>query len=686
MRFMTSSASLRSVLRAPLAVVLLTGASTLLLQGCKDEALEAHAQAQVTIRKVADEFSTVMAKHLAQESDASIKTLTSLQSQIDGVREVSNEQRAAAGVLSASIAQATAEVEYSQAIAVGRSLQHDRLYVAAVADAAATLRSISDSQKNVSLASDRTYLQEQKKIGETSLKAAQDSLKQLEGPLSQLKTRIEERKGEIAALQANVESLRRKAIEAGALPGFPFVEKAAEEKAKVRDARSSVSNDELELSRVEPEHTRANLAHDGAKSVVSAAGVAMDELENFASTLSSESALTSKTADEYRALVETRLGEVSKRRDDLKAIYASIEQHLTKAVSAASNANQARGPIAENGKSAKLSAQATLATVLADQAANASADIQLHTALASAGDVFGGNAKQQAAIDALTKERDELISRAKETLVDAIGQLGEPSDSDKTATKGLRTSLNAMLAHVEGKAAPAGPAAPTANGAAGNAAAPATNAYKSGPGFASTDEFEAFMGGASKDLQSSKKFAGALRSTTVTGRAMADGMAELVSSMDPIFQAAVEKWGDAAAAAVAAGNPLGGRAVAGAKSETKAEYTVAGAMGKEQKMVLVKDGNAWFVDIESMIPGGASAPPAAAEMLSSIFKGMAASMKKASADIADRIRSGAISSADQLQQELQKAMMSGLGGMMGGGGGMGPAGGAGGQRGGNADQ
>lgn len=671
MRFMTSSASLRSALRAPLAVVLLTGATTLLMQGCEDETLSARAASQTTIQEVSAEFTKVMAKHLAQDSDGSIATLTALQTKIDGVRETSNEQKAAVGILSAQIAQATANLEYAQALAASRSLLHERLHAAAAADAAATLRTISEAHKDISLASDRSYLQEQKKAGETSLRTAQDSIQQLEGPMGELKSRIGERKTEIAALQAKVEELRRRAIEAGALPGFPLIEQAAEEKSKIRDVRASVSTDELELSRIEPDYTRANLAHEGAKSIVSAADAGMTDLENFAAILSSESAATGKVADEYRAMVETKLGEIEKQREDLAKTYASIEQHLTKAINGAGSASSGGRAVAEHGKTAKITAQATLAAVLAEQAANLSADMQLHAALAGADDLFGGSAKQQPAIDALAKQREELLVRAKETIVDAIGQIGEASESERIATKGLRNSLNAMLAQMEGKAAPV-VGMPTA-AAAPAGEAPAGDVYRSGAGYESPEDFEASMGGLANPRSSSKKFVGGLRATSEAGRAMADGLAGLVSAMDPVVEAAAEKWGDTATAALAAANPMAsGRVTAGTKSETRAEYTMAGAMGRDQTMVLVKDGNAWFIDVDSMLPPGA--PAEAATMMVGIFQGMASTMRSAAEAVAARIRSGAITSPEQLQQELTEAMTQGM------------MGGQGGQRGGTADQ
>ncbi len=672
MRFMMSCASLRSALRAPLAVALLAGSSTLLVTGCKDSTLESRAASQATIRTVAAEFEKAMAKHLAQESDASLQTLASLHAQLEGLRETSGEQQAAAGLLSASIAQTAANLEFGQALEMSRALQHERLRTAAAADAAATLSAIAQAHKDIPLTAERTYLQEQKRAGENSLRAAQEALQQLEGPMGELRARVSERKSELAALQGAVEDLRRRAIEAGAMAGFPLVEQAAVEREKIRDVRASVSVDELELSRLEPDHARTNLAHEGAKGVVAAADGAMDELESFAQTLASESAASSKAAEEYRALVETRLADIAKAREDLKASYASAEQFLTKAINGAARSSSARNEVARHGKAAKRSAQASLAALFADQAANATSDIQLHLALAGADELFGGAAKQQAAIDGLNQEREAALNRAKEVLVEAIGEIGEPQDSDDGATRGVRNALNAMLASVDsqlanpiGTAVEAKPAAAAPSGGA-SAAGDDGEVYRTGGGFASLDEFESLLSGADPKA-ATDALAKSFRAATPAGRAMADGMIAMVSALDPVMDAVTEKWGADAAKAMASANPfLSGGVKPGAKGATKAEYTLPGAMGQEQKMVLVKEGDAWFVDADQMLPGG-DIPPEMAGMMTGMLKSMAESMRSSATKVAERIRSGEISTPEELQAELMQAMMSGMGGLGGGG-------------------
>lgn len=666
----SSTASLRSTFRAPLAALILTGATSLLaLGGCKDADLEARTEAQSTIVKVSNEFSTAMAKYSATASEESVRTLNSLQSEIDRLNNPSGEQRAAAGLLSAAISQATADIQGIDAFQAMRKIQQERLYAAAMADAAATLRDIANAQKSFSLATEKTRLKEEATSAAASLKQAQDALQQLEGPVAQLKARIEERRGEIAALQQNIEELRRQAIEKGAIAGLPLIEQAATIKGSVRSARSDAATQELELSKVEPEQVRANLAHEGAKSLKSAAASALDKLENLESVISGEAAETQKAADATKSLAETALGTIATANEELKAAYSAIEASLNKASSGANNANSGGGSVRQSAKFAKITALSSLASLYAEQAANATSQLQLHQALAGAGDLFGGNAKQADAIAALTAERDEALAKAKEQLVDAIGQVGEAGDGDSSQVRGLRNSLNSLLARVEGReAAPAG--APTNTGAqSGGAATSAGAVYLSGSGLASLAEFQQLFGGEDMELGIAK-LPGAFRSTTPSGRAMIDGMVGLLNASQPLYEAVKEKWGVEGLKRLSSSSPLagGGQVTPGPATDSRAEFQMTNPAGQTQTWVLIKEGNAWFVQIESILPGGEAAlaqAPQAADMMVGMFKSMAAALNKSVKGIVDRIKSGEISNPEQLTSELAQAMMSGM--MPGGG-------------------
>jgi hypothetical protein len=665
----TTSASITSSFRAPVAALLLSGATTLLplalvtgavvtgLGGCTDADIEARTTVQATIVKVADEFATTMSEHSVSAVDKSVESLGRLQSQIDRLDNPSNEQRAAAGLLSAAISQASADVQSETAFRTLRKLQQDRIYASTMADAAATLKSIADSQASISLATDKTQLKEEREEAEASLKQVQDALQQMEGPLAKLKARIEERRGEITALEANVEELRRRAIEAGALAGFPYIEQAATVKGTIRTARSDAAMSELELSSVQPEYDRANLAHEGAKALKSAASSGLDKLQAFENVLTEEAKGASAAAESAKGLAEKALAEIATGSEAVKSTYASIEAALTKAMSTAGSANAGGQAFRNNAKFAKITAQASLAYLYIDQAANAASEAQLHESLAAAGDLFGGATKHADAIAALNTEREELLGKAKEQLVDAIGQIGEPEESDGNSVRGLRNSLNAAMAKIEGREAPK------------PGAAPAADVWLSGSGFESPEAFTNFLSGKSMDSLSTKKFLGAMRAGTPAGRALAEGLTEVIKAMDPMVAAASAKWGEAAAAALASGSPLptGQTATPGARTDTRAEFTVQNAMGGTQNMVLVKEGSAWFLEVESLVPGGGAgmSDPAALQGMSMMFKTMAGNLRKTAEAIAARINAGEILSPEQLQQELAKSMMESM--MPGGG-------------------
>jgi hypothetical protein len=651
--FLTSTpASLRSRPKAPFAAFLLAGAATVLplvaLSGCKDADLEAQSAVQQTILKVSHEFADTLAKHSSSSAESSISSLSALQSQIDRLDNPSDEQRAAAGLLSAAIAQATADVQSVVAYESLRKIQQDRAYAAAMADAAATLKTIADSQASISLATDKTRLREEQRSADETLKQVQDQLKQLEGPMAQLKARIEERRTEIVALQGNVEELRRRAIEAGARAGLPLIEEAAGIKGSIRAARADAAIGELDLSRVEPEHTRANIAHEGAKSLKSAASSGLDKLQNFENVLNSEAAATRATADEAKKSAETALADIATANTALKETFSAIEANLTKAASSAGSARGGGQSGAQNAKFAKLAAQAGLASLYADSAANATSQLQLHEALGAAGDLFGGSAKQADAIASLKQEREEMLAKAKEQLVDAIGQLGEASDNDQIAVRGLRNSLNGILARIDGTAAPT-----PASGSAGMAT-PAAASMSSG-GFESPEAAIAFMqkpGITDADLPLLNS---GFIARSEAGNALLALLRMDAEEMGPAYAAAAAKWPDdfgKDSRDPESGFPDFKDATVKSVADTTAVIE-AKVQGQPVELQLLKGGAGWRLDVDSLVKAFDPAVAMAFSMMSGVMEAQRPRLAAMRQSIVERIASGEIATYAQFKDTLK---------------------------------
>jgi hypothetical protein len=84
---------------------------------------------------------------------------------------------------------------------------------------------------------------------------------------------------------------------------------------------------------------------------------------------------------------------------------------------------------------------------------------------------------------------------------------------------------------------------------------------------------------------------------------------------------------------------------------------------KGDELTFVKTSSGWKVDMLSQMD------PAQAEMMAQVAPMMGmmiGPMKKACTDLAAKIRSGEITSADEVQGALQQAMMQGMGGGRGG--------------------
>jgi hypothetical protein len=655
---MTSRASLRTVLRAPLAIALLAGATSILpLTGCKDGTIESQVAVQRELDQIASDYRSAAMVRSPLTLDESIKRIESLATKASGLSGGSPEQQGAAAVLTASIAQTAAELHLENARALARQLASDRGLAAATANAAAALQSLADATANVSLGQDREFLAESRDAAQTALRQAQEALKQVEGPMGELRTGIAGQREQLAALQAQADDLRRRAIEAGASAGFPLVEEAADVKADARTVRTAVALNELKLAELEPEAAIVNDQLVTAQGLKSASDAALGELDNFATELSNDAQTTSKAADEFRKATEALLAQIAERTTALNTSFDTIEAALTKAESSAGRAGSGSRELATTARNAKLSAQAALGALLAERAAQLTAQIDLHTTLGNAGQLFGGSAKQGEAIAALTTAREEIVTRAKEKLVEAVGSTGEPSESDRPATVATRNALNGMIAVLEGKAA--APASPTPAGAAAPAGAGAAAVAPTGPGFPSPDEMVAAM--TSKNPEDSYRLVGAFHATNPEARALVGFLRSTVEDMRPLIDAASAKFGPEALSSLSSG-PSTQFVTASIASSTDTTAVVSGTTfaGTTESVTLVKIGDGWYVDADALVAEMSPEERAAMQAASSMqaqMPGMRGAMKAAASAVAAKITSGEITSPAEIQTALTQELM-----------------------------
>ncbi len=659
---MTSRASLRSVRRAPIALLLLAGAASLLpfLQGCKDADTEARANVQQQLDSIASSYSTAVTIRTPLTTDQSLVKVEELLNRTGSLSGGSPEQQAAASVMSASMAQTIAEMHMEKARELAREIARDRSLASANADAAAALKSLADATSNVSLSKDRDLLKEQQQLAEATLKKVQEAYKELAKPIATLRTGVEAARSELATLQAQADDLRRQAIEAGASAGFPLIEEAAEVKGEARGVRTSVALNEIELSELEPELAFTNASLVAAEALKSAAESALGDLENYAATLSSDATATSKVADDFRKSTEALLAQIADRSKALTEVFERVESSLTRAESAAGRGASASRELANTARQAKLAAQTTLGALLAERASVSAAQMQLHETLASSGQLFGGSAKQKEAIDALSAEREEFTTRAKDKLIEALAAIGEPGENDNPATRATRNAINRMVTSLEGKPAVANPDAPGAP-----ASTPLSGGATPADSVAGFESPEALVSAlTANDVSMTLKTLNATRATSAEARQLVRFLQGATEVSANLVEAATQKWGTEALTAIAAAVP-GGGLVTSAKvvDQTADSATVeaVGANGTTQNLSLVKENNGWRVDGDAMLAAMTDQERAGLKMMAGVMSTTRPAIKRALDAVAAKIRSGEIASADQIGPAIEAAMMAEMG-------------------------
>jgi hypothetical protein len=664
---MLSSACPRTRSVPALAVAVLAAATLLPLTGCRDSEVDARMQAQQTIDQAALAFRTALAQRTGTNAEETARELDRVAGTLSSIQGASPEQQAAASLLAASASSAAARLQLVQANDAASLLEQTRVLAAKAGEAAAALEALADVQAKISLSGDRRMLEEQRAAAEAALKDLREQARSVEGPIGELQQGLIQRKDQLSALQTRAEQLRRQANDAGASEGFPLVVESADVKAEARGVRSAAAKDELALSTLQPELTLANSSIVGAQSVASAADAAMGDLENYAAAMGSEAGATRKTAEELRSRVAAMLTQIGADQETLNAAYAAIAAGFQKASTSAGRVQSSTREFSAAAKEAALGAKAALASLYAQHAGTISSQKQLLEKLAASGTLFGGDSQEaQSAIKALSASYDELVAQAKEQYTavrDSLASMGE----DQPAVTRMKAAIESSLALLEGRTA-----APTPAGATAAPTGGSTAPIVSGGGFASPEEYIAFVSAPSFDAAYLQRMTRSFRATTPDGKQMMQFTLSSIEDLAPMLEAAVKKFGAEGLAQLGAGagalggrfSPAGGSARLVSKDENRAVVAIAtgGAGGAEQNVTLVADSGVWFVDADAMVESLTAEQRQAMAGLGEMMAAMRPVMRQIGAIVAAKINSGEISSIDQLGPAIQQASAAAMGG------------------------
>jgi prefoldin subunit 5 len=654
-RFFRSIASVNGQFLAASMLALLP------LAGCGDSDVEAKVSATNEI-VAQTRAGTAAAEGITVENRetraTNLESLASKTSQIGGT----NDQKAAVGILSAEMLMTAGSLLNAHLRDMEIQASQERALIGAAADAAATLEAIAEADAKLSLGSDREFLKRSRENAEAALKTLQSKIKELETPIGDLRKNVETRREKLVELQKKADDLRRQANDAGASAGFQYVEQSADVKMNAAQLRATIAGDELNLFELEPELNRANVALTGAQSVVSAADTATQALENFSSELTTNAKKLGEAAEKLRETTQTALDALNAQ---LEGPMTTTFEKATALFEAAAR-NAARGgagrEFSEAGAQAKLDAEANLATLGANRVASLNAQIALFEQLASAGSLFGGEAKQKSAIEALSTKRDEALTQTKERFTALLETLNG-MDAEKTSVARMKASVESMLATLEGK----GAAASGDSASGGQSAAAPAALIKLSTGAASPNAiielFNAAKGSYSNEVAASRQvwaFRDKQRADFLGGMlTMAEGMVPLANALD-------SKFGNGSASRVFQSVNDGQGGFSGTSEYSLKDtpngsvLTVKSEMGTAE-LPIVKEGNWYFVvadPIYDMLPEDTRAQLAPIVAQAAQLKVALPMMLQ---PIVDQINSGAIADADAVATML-KAAQRGPGG------------------------
>lgn len=646
-----------------LAAIAATGWVTC-LSGCDDS--EVAAQVAAT-NELTDQTRTfVKASEGIGESnrDARAAELATLASQTAGIG-VTNDQKAASGLLAAEMAETAAGIHADDARDLEMWAARQRAVIASAADAAANLEAIATADETLSLAADREFLKLARLDAEAALKSLQAKVKELESPIGELKESIETRRERLVSLQQEAETLRRQANDAGASAGFPYVEESAHLRTNAAQLRATIASDELSLFELEPELTRANLALNGAQSVASAAETATQALENFSTEVTTNARRLRQEADALSRATQLLVDELAARLDEsLMPAYQKATALYETAARSASRGGAAR-ELAAAGAEAKVDALSSAATLGAQQIAGIDAQIAMHEKLAHSGSLFGGESKQRESIDALAARRDEVLAASKERFAAAIESVRMMNQERPTVAR-TKTALESTLARIEGRSAeptaapalgqPSGVPAPAGGSAATGAILPV------GMGFASVEELNGAFGGLGTDPVAS--LAASRKGFAFSTPDMAEFFEVSLTLAEPMlpFAAAVDaKFGEGSAEKLLAGMNAGmsmRESFEPFERDGKPFLRVVSRQGTFE-LPVVSDKGRHFVLGDELFASLPKEMIASIQMMRPMLDQVRGQISAAIGQLTQMVNSGQIQSLDQLRAAFQQAASMG---------------------------
>lgn len=643
-------------------------ACAVLLAGCGDPAFEKQAAFEKSFDEVAAKYASILGTNpdltTSAPSDESFAALTALATQARGLSTSSSAQAQAAQTLASSIHRTAGLVAMSKASTIEAQHAAARDMVRAATMLASELDAIAQS--------DADALREGRDFARAAAEQSGAAARQVEGVISALEAPARAQAQKIAAGTARLNELAqetavlvRKARESSPAAGLAFVEEASKIRAEARTVQLEVATTETASIATSTDLAVSNAVLAGAKQVQAAASGALEMLESYEKGVAAEAGRAKAFAQELRAGAETMLNNIAEQRAGaLKAAYEAAAEHFAQA---------------QQGGAGGGEAQALANAITADELRIARAQVDAAGAQAR---LLDGMQSQSAASGDAKAAVEAAIATFKEkatAAADAVASFG-----DDPATAGFKKFVDEAKKQADGATyeTVVNPPKPAEKKPA-RAASSGRSSSGSGATEAELDALLARINAADSDgddLAAAAIMLEVMDDTTSAGKAMKDFLSNTMGAMTPLTEAIEEKFGKAEAKAFfdklqargqgsGAMGGMGGSAKLGKLTKKSVDGDRAVCIDENgQEIVFVNRSGAWRAD---MTAGAAAEQAEQLEQLMPMMSMMLAPMKKGMEAVAARIRSGEITSVDQIDAAMQQEMQKAMGGALGGGGGPG---------------
>ncbi|MFM7260969.1 MAG: hypothetical protein ACKO3W_10240 [bacterium] len=651
------------MLKAPKGVLAALVAATF-LAGCGDPALERQA-------KFEKEFNTLLATyentvtgstalHSASPSSESLAALRALAEQAKSLSGGTPKQQESATELAASIFRISGGIELASAGHMEAEQEVVRGVAMSAATIAADLDAIAAAAEAIDYSGATRSAEATKSRSAQATRALQEAMRAVELPLGQLVDQIESGATRISQLDAEAAVLLRKSRESTPAAGLAFVEEAAKIQGESRSEQRAIGEKAIDADNLESALNLTKVALADAKGLQTAAIEALDFVASYKAEVDGSAAKLREMAGDMRKKADGLMASIAaERAGPLKAAYEAAATDFSNAASS----------------------DALRMVIMAEELRLKMSEVQGHGAqgrmLAATGGAGLAEVKSaaEAAITAL-KEKAMAAAEAMDASADEkLAELKTFIGETKKAADGM--TVDKLLAPPAIAAKPSATAKPKSDGAS------SSGRSMSGGAGGGVEDIEAWVAAfnAAVETEPSKAIEMSLATmddSTPVGKAMKEMSAPLLSAMAPLFDAMQAKFGTTKLDLGGMGGAMGGMGGGLGGGVTKLEKVsleddravYKDANGKE--MAFVKTSSGWKADTDAMLAEAGVSEEQIAQSLPMVQAMMAplmGAMKKAAADVAAKIESGEITSAEAAGAAMQAAIQEAAAGMFGGGGG-----------------